>query len=222
MTAAGNDRTKHARGIGCRCISGVVALALWMTGCDDEGIRTYDVPQTSAVQAAAAEGTSVRPANEVAATQPASSSDELLTEGVAWRLPSGWKRLPGDRPMRVATLEAEKGGRIEISISRFPGDTGGLLANVNRWRQQVGLTPLGESDLPKETTPIQTASMDGHVMRLRGQDQHLLGAVLASPDKSETWFVKATAAPEIVDRHQADFNAFVASARIAPATRPVQ
>lgn len=216
------SRTQHPP----RWVRGAVICLLVATSCDEQDIRSYEVPATQAV-AAKAEASPISaspPASELAGSEDALSvsADEMTTDGVSWRLPAGWKRVPGERPMRIATLEADKDGRIEISISRFPGDTGGLLANTNRWRQQVGLAPITEADLPQQVTPIKTVSMEGHVMRLKGEQQYLLGAVLTSPDKSETWFVKATASPQIVDRHEADFNTFVGSARIGatPVTQP--
>lgn len=65
-----------------------------------------------------------------------------------WITPSGWKELPGSG-MRVATMVPPGSGKIEMTVTAFPGDVGGELANVNRWRGQIGLKPLEEAGLIK-------------------------------------------------------------------------
>jgi len=62
--------------------------------------------------------------------------------------PKGWEH-GGDKPMRLATFSVP--GGAECSVSAFPGDVGGLVPNVNRWRQQMGAAPLTAdevADLP--------------------------------------------------------------------------
>lgn len=68
--------------------------------------------------------------------------------GVRWTAPHGWSERPGT-DMRVATLIPPAAhGKAEASVAAFPGDVGGELANVNRWRGQVALPPMTEADLP--------------------------------------------------------------------------
>lgn len=127
--------------------------------------------------------------------------------------------------MRVATFKAERDGQpLEIAVSQFPGDVGGLLANVNRWRQQVGLEPITEARLASEVTPFSTATMQGHTMWLKGPTQHMLGAAISEAAADRTWFVKAVGSPEVVAAHRADVEAFArsfgASVASVPATRP--
>ena len=143
------------------------------------------------------------------------------TEGL-YVLPAGWTQLP-NRPMRVATFESTRGeARIEIALSQFPGDVGGVLANVNRWRQQVGLGPVAEKDLEKELASFKTAAMQGYTMRLKGASQHMLAAIISEHAADRTWFVKATTTSSGADAHEADVIAFARSfgASAAPATQP--
>jgi hypothetical protein len=39
-------------------------------------------------------------------------------------------------------MVSDPDGKAEVTVSAFPGDTGGLLANLNRWRGQIGLEPV--------------------------------------------------------------------------------
>ena len=63
---------------------------------------------------------------------------------IDWTVPEGWKQQPGSA-MRFATFQIEtKRQPIELSVSNAGGS---ILANVNRWRGQLGLEPVGESEL---------------------------------------------------------------------------
>lgn len=61
--------------------------------------------------------------------------------GLRWSTPRGWQERGGDG-MRMATLVPPGRGRAEVTVVALPGDVGGELANVNRWRGQLGLEPL--------------------------------------------------------------------------------
>ena len=57
-------------------------------------------------------------------------------------IPTGWK--PGKvSSMRLGSysVEEEDGCSLDISITSFPGDLGGLMPNVERWLGQIGLQP---------------------------------------------------------------------------------
>jgi len=57
-------------------------------------------------------------------------------------VPTGWK--PGKvSSMRLGSysVEEEDGCSLDISITSFPGDSGGLLPNAERWLGQIGLKP---------------------------------------------------------------------------------
>jgi hypothetical protein len=67
--------------------------------------------------------------------------------GVRWTAPKGWADVAATG-MRVATLvPPAANGKAEGSVAAFPGDVGGELANVNRWRGQIALPPMAEGDL---------------------------------------------------------------------------
>ena len=57
-------------------------------------------------------------------------------------VPTGWK--PGKvSSMRLGSysVEEEDGCSLDISITSFPGDLGGLMPNVERWLGQISLKP---------------------------------------------------------------------------------
>lgn len=75
-------------------------------------------------------------------------------EKLNWKVPAGWSEKPGNE-MRAATLVAGD-SKLECAISFLPADDATssdyLIANINRWRGQIGLANIGTADLPKEPT----------------------------------------------------------------------
>jgi hypothetical protein len=63
---------------------------------------------------------------------------------VAWTLPEGWTQSVASGP-RTASLKPAVAGHVEVSLTVLPGMAGGNLANVNRWRGQLGLSAIDEA-----------------------------------------------------------------------------
>ena len=111
--------------------------------------------------------------------------------GLSWTTPRGWVELPGDG-MRAATLRPPAAlGRAEATIVALPGDVGGELANVNRWRGQIGLPPIDEAALAllrkhvlAPVGPIDVYDFTGN----GGEKSHLVAGMIQV--RGTTWFFK--------------------------------
>jgi hypothetical protein len=179
-----------------RIVSMLIIAGLGLVGCEDR-----------------------QPAAPVATTPPVAQATAPATDGPpAWNLPAAWEQVPGEKPMRVATFRRANVENEEIVVSHFPGDVGGLLANVNRWRAQVGLGPVAEGDLAKELRPFDNGKYKGHLMRLRGEKQHMLAAIIPDPAANRTWFIKAATTPMAADTLEGDFDAFARSFGVGKAS----
>lgn len=142
---------------------------------------------------------------------------------IRWSVPAGWEELaPTD--MRVANLRPRRHPDAECYLALLPGEAGGLAANVNRWRSQMGLDALSPAEIdamPKRTVLGQPATLVELEGAYRGmgsvaQDGFgLLGAILDLPQV--TIFVKMTGPLDVVTRERAGFDAFCDSLRIATA-----
>ncbi len=101
----------------------------------------------------------------------------------------------------------------------LPGAAQGLLANVNRWREQLKLKPVTEEELHKEVKVIQVAGESAASVDLLGpesegpQRQRILGVVL--PRGKRTWFFKMTGPAELVEKQKPAFEAFIKSVQFA-------
>lgn len=168
-----------------------VASALLLTACGDDKVAVYAVPKEREPQMpAAAAATEAQGGATMANTAvPTASGSDL-----AWQAPADWTPKPAG-PMRKASFAVPGGGGgSELSITAFPGDVGGELANVNRWRGQVGLGALSPAELDASLTRIDVDGLKVAVVDLAPEGdpsgKGILGAIV--PFDGATWFFKLT------------------------------
>jgi hypothetical protein len=134
-----------------------------------------------------------------------------------YTVPAGWKegRTGG---VRVAAFEITEDGRTaEVTVIPFPGDVGGLLENISRWRGQVHLPPINEAEMTRAAQPIQVGGEAGNYVDVTAPEsdgasrQRLLG-VLAKHD-DQTWAFKMIGPVDLVSKHKTEFESFVKSIR---------
>jgi hypothetical protein len=91
----------------------------------------------------------------------------------SWQLPKDWRQEPGDQ-MRFATLLMGPQDRpLELTVSRFgrkPDDKleAGLLANVNRWRGQMGVAKIEADRLGEIARPREVHGVTFYVVEMTG------------------------------------------------------
>ena len=145
--------------------------------------------------------------------QPAAPPSERLP--FTWSVPAGWTQLPSSS-MRLVDLRAGDPS-VECYVAFLPGAAGGLLANVNRWREQMGLAPTSEEELaalPRQPMLGRTGvriELSGTFSGMGGEprpDHKLVGAILAT-DRG-TLFVKMTGPAARVDAAVPAFAEFCA------------
>ena len=182
-------------------------------GCDRAEVHSYRVPK-SAESATGADALVAGGAGE----NP-SLPQRKPSGAVSWSLPSAWKEVPTTQQFRLATFDA---GGVEVSLTAFPGAAGGVLANVNRWRGQIGLEPTDDAGLAQLLTTSREGPTDVSLLSMEGKDgKVMLGAIIV-PGDGQTWFVKAMyvkAATDAAkaDALRADFGAFARSFRLGGA-----
>ncbi len=126
-----------------------------------------------------------------------------------WKIPSTWTAQP-PRQMLLASF-ALPGGDAKVEVSSLGGDGGGLLANINRWRGQLGLPQASESQLSEITSPLDTVDGKGTLVDIQGNNQKLL--VVIVPHNGKSWFYKSMGATDVVDRERDAFLEFAQTAK---------
>jgi hypothetical protein len=132
-----------------------------------------------------------------------------------WTLPKGWTEEKAGG-MRYATLKAPGTGKLDISVVFLPGAAGGELANVNRWRGQIGLGPMGEAALAKARTALKTKAGTVAAFDFTGEGQtksRMVVGLLTTAD-GNSWFLKMVGDDAPVGRTKPEFMRFLESLRL--------
>jgi len=164
------------------------------------------------------------PAMVAANPQPGMSmgqpvSAEMMATAVSNpSLPAGWKEIPNP-PMLLAkyVIQGNGGAMADVNVSMLGGTGGGVMANVTRWRGQLGLSPMTEEDFSKQAQTVDVAGKKGTLVDMTGTDAktgqktRLIGII--APEANDTWFYKLMGDPQIVEQQKDTFTKFIQTAK---------
>ena len=147
-----------------------------------------------------------------AASEPAQGQPELLT----FTEPASWE--PGRMSsMRKAAFVAKDGdASVEITVIDLAASAGDLMANVNRWRGQVGLEPLDQATLNEQLVEIPVDDVTGQYVEMFNPEsveppQAILGVIAIR--KERAWFFKLTGTASLAAIEKERFLEFVKSTK---------
>jgi hypothetical protein len=186
-------------------VAAIASMLFFASGCRREEVTHFRVKKAPDATAA-----SVLPGvgrGELRAPQARDGRSALK-----WTLPQGWTDSAGSG-MRYATLKPPVAD-VEVSVIVLPGPAGGELANVNRWRGQIGLGPIDEPALAAVRKSLKTKAgpISIYDFSSEGQNKSRLIAGLAAVD-GNTWFVKMLGDADAVGAAQSDFTRILQSLR---------
>jgi hypothetical protein len=213
-------------------LAAAAGLAL-LTGCPDQEVTHARVAkEPTAVAAPAARpmaapamppSAAPAPVEQPMATPPPGMKGDVPmppkptgAEAVTWTLPQGWTQtLTGG--IRYATLIPSEGTGIDASVVVLPGPAGGEVANVNRWRGQIGLAPLEQAgiDALRKSVDTQVGPVSVFDFSSEGTSKTRLVAAQVVVNGSN-WFFKMTGGAEAVGKALPGFNQLIASLRPGP------
>ena len=132
-----------------------------------------------------------------------------------WTLPKGWEeRAPSQ--MRVASFAAPaKGGSADVSVVVLAADAGGDLANINRWRGQIGLGPISAGARPENSKRIVAAGRSMLLVDFASADGKSRLVAASYPRGASTWFFKMTGPNAVVRAVKPSFLKFLESLRFS-------
>jgi hypothetical protein len=189
-----------------------LALPLAFAACREARVGNYRIPKEQELAAP----TSSAPSDGPVVTVAAKPVSELT-----WSAPAAWKPKPPSSMRRGSFDVGEGSGPLaDLAITAFPGEVGGDLANVNRWRGQLNLPPITEAELGTALQPVSAGGLAIKVADLTGGDAGdplgMLAAIVAH--NGATWFVKLTGPAAIVAAEKPRFLEFLAT--LKPAAAP--
>lgn len=199
----------------------LAAMAL-LPACRDAKVASYRVPKETPeplppVLTGAVPSTPATPASggDMASTAVTTATGAALT----WTAPPHWKAKSASamRKGSYSVLGAD-GKEADMAITAFPGDVGGNVANVNRWRGQLELAPLPESEVGAALQHIDIGDLHVDVVEFANTQssnpQRMIGAIV--PFGGSTWFFKLTGPDSLVAQERDAFFSFLQTIK-APA-----
>lgn len=139
---------------------------------------------------------------------------------VHWTAPGGWEEQPASGFRKGSFLvRGADGKKADVSVISFPEVAGGLLANVNRWRDQLKLAPI--TDVAQAGTPMAAGGREMFLVDLLseepispdGSKSRILGGIF--PAGGETWFFKMMGPDALVESQREAFKQFLQSVHLA-------
>ncbi|MCI0459886.1 MAG: hypothetical protein L0Z62_23290 [Gemmataceae bacterium] len=133
---------------------------------------------------------------------------------LTYKLPEGWREAPLTK-FSVATFRTGPGPRAaDVTISPVGG---GVVENINRWRDQLSLPARTEGQIHKDLREIEMAAGKAVSVELVGvhkktrEPTAILGAV--APHGGTVWYFKMTGPPDVVAGQRVAFETFMRSVR---------
>jgi hypothetical protein len=139
-----------------------------------------------------------------------------------WAIPPDWQSVPPAQFLLAEfSISGPNGAKAEVNVATMGGEGGGLLANVNRWRGQLGLGTLGESELqlPQFTKSVDVPGGKAMIVDFTGVDAktgaqaRLVGVIVSQ--NGQMWFYKMMGNQQIVLEQEDAFFKFIVSANYA-------
>lgn len=199
--------------------SASAALLLTLTACERSEPTSYLIPKESretSLPGAGAEAATAAPAPKGAddgmRVLPGMQEAAKQAGAIHYTVPEGWveKAPSGIRKANLTLSDAN--GSAELTVLVFPGDVGGVRANINRWRGQIGLPEASDEDFAEGSQDYTISAHPGLYVRLEGGAESILGALL--PFHGSTWFFKLHGDSETVFANEAKLKTFLDSVQI--------
>ncbi len=188
------------------------AVCLVHTSCREKGeVQHFRTPKADKAPQAGSSSTAGNAA-PVSPTSPATPNTPTKAAPYSWTLPTGWTALPASG-MRLATINIPSTPPLSASITEFGGTVAG---NVNRWRGQLGLGALPESEIPATLQEVNTELGKGYIVSLSNPatpKSGLLAAIIPRPS-GRSVFIKIPGDSAELEKIKEAFTAFTQSLKL--------
>jgi len=174
------------------------------------------------------------PQDAPAATAADDASPATQPSPITYVVPAGWTEKPERNEFRVVAFDIPDGNQSgQVIVARMPANSGTLLDNINRWRQQVHLDPLTDpSQIPAQT--LKLGGLDAMMWDIEGSPvtqpasagesqpgtdvpqsgpRSVIVAMLTRG--SEWWFFKLQGPATIVTAQKSSFQNFLQSVQFS-------
>lgn len=178
----------------------LVGSTLLFSACREAKVTSYRVPKE------------VAPAAEVSADMANTTVPTAEGHDLTWAAPASWEAKASSSMRRGSySITGADGEIADMSITAFPGDVGGDLANVNRWRGQIQLPQIDAATLSQTSTQIAGQDVMLKVVEMANPDMATPQRILAALVNFEgsTWFFKLLGPDALVAAEKENFIALL-------------
>ncbi len=197
----------------------ILTAAALLCACKPEPkVARYEAaPETTAAAKPAAPAVQAPAPAAPAMQAPASMKAEAAGfSAPKWAaLPAGWSVGP-ENAMRKGTfiVPGPDSSKAELAVTVFPGSVGGLTANVNRWRGQIGLPPADEASIRASAQEAKVGPDSGMRFIMKSGDGAKATDAVMVPKGGSTWFLKLSGDAKAVESAGAAFVKFIADSQL--------
>lgn len=151
------------------------------------------------------------PKNSYPLSGPMFNEEEKNSEYL-WEAPVDWIKSTGNS-MRIGSFslpdkKSHQNEFADLSIILLNDDGGGLVENINRWREQLGLGPLEDDKIKPAVKTINTKIGKGQFIFLQNPATKQGMLITIITHNNQSLFVKATGPLTTLKYQQEKFLAF--------------
>ncbi len=201
----------------------LLAGSLALVGCDrDDSVKVYQAPKDAPRPQSGSPATGPGMMSGTPGAMPpmgempmdSAHAGAAAGETPRWTLPEGWTEQAGGGAMRYATIRVSSANpELALTVIPLGPESGDLVANINRWEQQVGAAATPAGKVPEKVEPVKLAGGgEAKMVNVIGPSgQRMLGAIVARPGR--VWFFKLLGPDAQVQPQAAAFKKFLESVR---------
>jgi len=125
-----------------------------------------------------------------------------------WPVPSYWQEQEPDPIGKAKFLISNGIDEAIFTIVRLEGDSGSLLANINRWRKQLFLKPITKNELPNQVDELILGKKRIYITKQISASKSSLIAIY-KPALDISYFIKLSGSPILVTNETQAFLDFL-------------
>lgn len=178
----------------------LILIVFSLVGCENNTSTTYIIPKES--------DSSLKDSFAINSSETLTKDNEINnSNNISYLVPNTWNEFEPSS-LRKANFKIDKNYRqAEVSITVFPGDVGGNLANVNRWRKQLNLSSINLIELKKSLKSTNISNHNGYYIEIVAEEKSTTAAFVKI--NNLTWFFKMTGEKSLVNSEKENFLFFL-------------
>ncbi len=149
--------------------------------------------------------------HEVSETVVSLNPNQQAVKTISFDAPTHWISQPPSNMVLASFSIIKQNQSASLTILKFPGQTGGLIQNVNRWLNQLSLYPVQLSDLNQFVTNGTTANYKFQRVEITNEQKQKSMIVFIIRDKNMSWFFKMVGDTNLINNEDSTFLNFMNS-----------